>query len=343
MIYSKGDLIMKKIKLNMNENPYLPPPRVKEAAQKGLTLLNRYTTPQDLEVLQDRIAHYANVPKKHIILSPGSDLLVREIIHLFSANRKVIMVNPSFFPIASQTKKRVKKLLRIQLHPPNFELDSSLIINEIKDTPSLIIIDNPNNPTGKILLNHKMVTSVLEHQNALLVIDEAYYEFSQVTYGDLVESHPNLAVVRTLDKAFSLAGVRIGYLIAGDIFLSGFSTFFMYLPQVTLYSTLEALNDSEYIYTNINRIIQERNRMKQELEHFGISVISSDTNFLLMKIKHPEIVEELEKRGILVSDISQYWLPGYTRVSIGTPQDNDIFLSNLKEILGPSQNDVVKQ
>ncbi|MHA1674068.1 MAG: pyridoxal phosphate-dependent aminotransferase [Promethearchaeota archaeon] len=254
-------------------------------------------------------------------------------MHLFSANRKIIMVNPSFFPIASQAKKSVTKLLRIQLRPPNFELDSSLIINEIKDTPSLIIIDNPNNPTGKILLNYKMVTSILEHQNALLVIDEAYYEFSQVTYGDLVESHPNLAVVRTLDKAFSLAGVRIGYLIASDIFLSGFSTFYMYLPQVTLYRTLEALNDSEYIHPNINHIIQERNRIKRELEQFGISVISSDTNFLLMKIKHPEIVEELEKRGILVSDISQYWLPGYIRVSIGTPQDNDIFLSNLKDIL----------
>ncbi|MHA1688893.1 MAG: aminotransferase class I/II-fold pyridoxal phosphate-dependent enzyme, partial [Promethearchaeota archaeon] len=205
-----------------------------------------------------------------------------------------------------------------------------------KDTPTLIIIDNPNNPTGKILLNHKMVTSILEYKNALLVIDEAYYEFSQVTYGDLVESHPNLAVVRTLDKAFSLAGVRIGYLIAGDIFLSEFSTFFMYLPQVTLYSALEALKNPEYIYPNINRIIQERNRMKRELEQFGISVFSSDTNFLLMKIKHPKIVEELEKRGILVSDISQYWLPGYIRVSIGTPQENDIFLSNLKEILSSS-------
>ncbi|MHA1726810.1 MAG: pyridoxal phosphate-dependent aminotransferase [Promethearchaeota archaeon] len=327
---------MKIIKLNMSENPYLPPPRVKEAAQKGLALLNRYTNPQDLDVLRDKIAHYANVSKKHIILSPGSDLLLREIIHLFSANRKVIMVNPSFFPIASHAKKKVKKLLRIQLRPPNFELDSSLIINEIKDTPTLIIIDNPNNPTGKILLNHKMVTSILEYKNALLVIDEAYYEFSQVTYGDLVESHPNLAVVRTLDKAFSLAGVRIGYLIAGDIFLSEFSTFFMYLPQVTLYSALEALKNPEYIYPNINRIIQERNRMKRELEQFGISVFSSDTNFLLMKIKHPKIVEELEKRGILVSDISQYWLPGYIRVSIGTPQENDIFLSNLKEILSSS-------
>ena len=317
----------------MNEIPYPPPQRVQEAAQKSLSRLNRYTSPKDLDLLRERIADYSNVAKKHIFVSAGSELLLREIIHSFSMGRKVIMVYPSFFPISQCAKKFITKLVRIQLQPPAFTLNYQIIANEIKNDPVLIIIDNPNNPTGKILLDKKMVKNILQNKNVLLVIDEAYYEFSNVSFADMVESHPNLAVVRTLDKVFGLAGARIGYLIAGNTFLDAFSTFFMYLPQSTLYSALEVMKDFGYIKENIERITTERNRMIQKLEALKIQVFPSVTNFLLMKTNYYHIVEKLEKQGVLVSDISNYWLPGYFRVSIGTPKENDIFLDTLEDIL----------
>jgi len=199
--------MLNEIKLNMNEMPYLPPREIIKAAQKGLSNLNRYANPKDLELLREFLADYSGVSKKNIILSAGSDPLLREIIHVFSRWRKVIMVNPSFFPTVQCTKEFVIKLIKIQLRPPEFNLNADIITNEINE-PSLVIIDNPNNPTGKILIDREMAKIILENKNALLVVDEAYYEFSGATFADMVKEHPNLSVVRTLDKAFGLAGAR---------------------------------------------------------------------------------------------------------------------------------------
>ena len=324
--------MLNEIKLNMNEMPYPPPKEVIEAAQKGLSNLNRYANPKDLELLRELLADYSGVPKKYIILSAGSDLLLREIIHLFSRGRKVVMVNPSFFPTAQCAKEFVTKLIKIQLKPPEFNLNADIITNETNE-PSIVIIDNPNNPTGKILMDREMVETILENKNALLVVDEAYYEFSGVTFADMVEEHSNLSVVRTLDKAFGLAGARIGYLIAGEDFLDAFSTFYAFLPQSSLYSAMEAVKDPSYIKKNIELTIKERKRVSKELEKIGFQVYPSTTNFLLIKTNIPSVARELKDKGILVFDLSNQWLPGYIRVSMGTPKENNIFLSSMKEIL----------
>ena len=324
--------MLNEIKLNMNEMPYLPPREVIEAAQKGLSNLNRYANPKDLELLREFLADYSGVSKKHIILSAGSDPLLREIIHVFSRGRKVIMVNPSFFPTVQCAKEFATKLIKIQLRPSEFNLETDVITNETNE-PSLVIVDNPNNPTGKILIDKEMTETILENKNVLLVVDEAYYEFSGVTFADMVENHPNLSVVRTLDKAFGLAGARIGYLIAGENFLDAFSTFFTFLPQSSLYAAIEAMRHPSYIKKNIERTIKERERVSKELEKIGFQVYPSTTNFLLIKTNMPDVARELKDRGILVFDISNQWLPGYIRVSMGTPKENNIFLSSMKEIL----------
>ena len=316
----------------MNEMPYLPPKEVIEAAQKGLSNLNRYTNPKELELLREFLADYSDVSKRHIILSAGSDFLLREIIHVFSRGRKVIMVNPSFFPTVQCAKEFATKLIKIQLRPSEFNLETDVITNETNE-PSLVIVDNPNNPTGKILIDKEMTETILENKNVLLVVDEAYYEFSGVTFADMVENHPNLSVVRTLDKAFGLAGARIGYLIAGENFLDAFSTFFTFLPQSSLYAAIEAMRHPSYIKKNIERTIKERERVSKELEKIGFQVYPSTTNFLLIKTNMPDVARELKDRGILVFDISNQWLPGYIRVSMGTPKENNIFLSSMKEIL----------
>jgi histidinol-phosphate aminotransferase len=242
------------------------------------------------------------------------------------------MVNPSFFPTAQCAKEFVAKLIKIQLRPPEFNLNADIITNETNE-PSIVIIDNPNNPTGKILMDREMAEAILENKNALLVVDEAYYEFSGVTFADMVEEYTNIAVVRTLDKAFGLAGARIGYLIAGEDFLDAFSTFYAFLPQSSLYSAMEAVKDPSYIKKNIESIIKERERVSKELEKMGFQVYPSITNFLLIKTNIPDVARELKDREILVFDLSNQWRPGYIRVSIGTSKENDIFLSSIKEIL----------
>ena len=189
--------MLNEIKLNMNEMPYLPPMEVIEAAKKGLSKLNRYADPEDLELLRGLLADYSDVARKHIILSAGSDLLLREVIHVFSSGKKVIMVNPSFFPTAQCAKEFVTKLIKIQLRPPEFNLDTDIITNETNE-PCLVIIDNPNNPTGTIIPQQDIL-EILDTGLPVLM-DEAYYEFSGQTVAPLVGRYENLMVLRTFSK-----------------------------------------------------------------------------------------------------------------------------------------------
>ena len=323
---------MNEIKLNMNEMPYPPSRKVLEAAQRGLSNLNRYANPKDLELLRELLAEYSGVSKRHVILSPGSDLLLKEIICTLAKGRNVIVVSPSFFPTVQAAKQFATKLIRIRLRPPEFNLNLEHLINELKE-PCLLIIDSPNNPTGKILLDKRKTEAIIKNKKVLLVIDEAYYEFSGITFADMVEEHANLAIVRTLDKGFSLSGARIGYMIAGDDFLDNFSTFYPFLPQPSLYAAIEAMRNPSYIKKNIELVIKEKERVSKKLEETKLQVYPSSTNFLLIKTKIPDVARELKDRGIVVFDLSSQWLSGYIRVSVGTPKENDIFLSKIREIL----------
>ena len=273
-------MLKKSVKLNMNEVPYLPPKEIIEAAQKGLTNLNRYSDPEDLEQLRGLLADYCAVPKKHIIPGSGSDLLLREAIHTLSGGRKIVMVNPSFLPTVQAAKQFATKLVGIRLSPPDFDLNVDLLLDQLQE-PCLLIIDNPNNPTGKILLNRQVVASIVENTDALLVVDEAYYEFSEMTFVDMVHDHPNLAITRTMDKAFSLAGARIGYMVAGEAFFEAFSSFYMLLPRAGLFAAIAAVQNPAYMRRNVGRVIAERERVWNTLNESAIQVYPSTTNFLL--------------------------------------------------------------
>jgi histidinol-phosphate aminotransferase len=165
-------MLKEPIKLNMNEVPYPPPKEIIAAAQKGLTNLNRYADPEDVERLRGLLADYSGVPKKHIILSSGLDSLLRESIHTHAKGRKIIMVSPSFLPIVQAARQFATKLVSIRLSPPDFELDFDLLLDQLK-APCLLIIDNPNNPTGQVLLDHQRMESIVDNTDTLLVVDEA--------------------------------------------------------------------------------------------------------------------------------------------------------------------------
>ncbi len=319
------------IKLDMNEMPYLPPQEIMEAARKGLLNLNRYTDPEDIEQLRELLADYSGVPKEHIILGPGSDLLLREAIQTLSKGRKIIIVSPSFFPTVQTAKQFATKLISIRLSPPEFDLNFDLLIAELKET-CLVIIDNPNNPTGKILLDRPAVEAIIENKDAFFLIDEAYYEFSGVTFADMVQNRPNLAITRTMDKAFSLAGARVGYIIAGKAFLGAFSSFYTFLPQSSLRAAIEALKNPGYMKKNIHQAIKERKRVMRTLDKLDVQLFPSSTNFFLAMTKIPDVVRKLRDIGILISDLSNQLSSGFIRVSTGTREENDIFIAGYKKI-----------
>jgi histidinol-phosphate aminotransferase len=324
------------IRLDLNENPYPPPRNILEEARKGLREINRYCEPACLEELKRSIEEYTGVPERHIIVSPGSDMILREIIHIFSIDRKIIMLNPSFFPALECAKKYSRKMIKIHITPPEFNLNPEILLEEAKE-PSLVIIDNPNNPTGKEFLDRDLVTGLLDNENTLLVIDEAYYEFTGRTFSKLINKYSNLAITRTLDKGFSLAGLRVGYLLAGDKFLEGLSDYKAILPRPSVYAAIAALKEKQYMVGNVRRIISERERLLKELGKLGIEAYNSSANFILVRSDIIDLGEKLRMKGIAIRDLSTQWIPGYYRVSIGLPEENDILLEKLREITANDQ------
>ena len=313
------------IKLNMNENPYSPSKKVLKAAKLGINNINRYSELKYSNNLKKLLASYNNVSKERIILSPGSEFILREIIYIFSKGRKLIMTNPTFFPALEHAVKNAKKIIKYQLSPPEFKLNQKIILEELYE-PTLIIIENPNNPTGKILLNESFVEKILQNENALLLVDEAYYEFVKCTFIDLIEKYPNFAIARTMDKAFSLAGLRLGYFIAGDYFLTELYDFPKFLPTPVMFAAIEALKNLEYVNENIERIIGEKKRVENELEKLRVEIFPGKANFILIRCKIPNLAKKMIDKGIIISDLSINWLDGFYRVSIGLPEENNAFL-----------------
>ena len=319
------------INFHMNENPYSPARSIQKAAIKGLEKINRYSESKYLIELKELLGNYNNVPADRIVLSHGSDLLIREIINIFSKGRKIIMLSPSFFPVAQYALKQASRLTKIQISPPDFKLDRNLLLNELNE-PTLLIIDNPNNPTGKILIDDSLAEKVLQNKNSLLLVDEAYYEFSGQTFVGLIKKYPNLAIIRTMDKAFSLAGLRLGYLLAGGFFKDQFSDFPAFLSRPTLFAAIEALKNPEYLTINVNKILSEKARVEKELTKIGIQVFPGSTNFILIKSKLPDFGKKLLDSGIIIKDLSEEWLVGLYSISIGLPEENDTLLSIIKNI-----------
>ena len=319
------------MKLDSTEMPYPPPQDIIKAAKKGLEDINKYVTAEEWEPLFELLSKYSKIDKEYLFLSPGSDIIIKEAIDTFSRGKNIVTEYPSLPLNSKYISNSRKKLIKIRLNPPNFNLDPELLVNITKK--SLVVIENPNNPTGIDILNRKTLELILEDTDTLVIIDEAYYEFSGITFVDLVKKHPNLMVIRTLDKAFGLAGLRIGYAIAGDVFRHALQSLHFTLSRPSIYAAIEALKNIDYMQKNITIIIKERERIRKTLEKLGVKTYPSKTNFFLIKTGIYDLVDKLREKGVRVLDLSSIWLKGFIRVSVGTPEENDFFLASVEDII----------
>jgi histidinol-phosphate aminotransferase len=168
-----------------------------------------------------------------------------------------------------------------------------------------------------------------------LLIDESYYEFCHFSVIDMVKSHPNLIVTRSMSKAFGLAGLKVGYMIAGEAVLEAFSSLEIVLRPTapSVYAAIEALKDTRYIEENVALVNGERERVGRQASDIGVEAYSSGTNFLLMDTHTPDAARKLKELGVMVCDVSRQISSEFIRVSIGNEKENDLFLSALKQIV----------
>jgi len=321
------------IRLDKNEMPEPPPREIIEEVKLIIEQINRYTPPNEVNKLIELLSAYAKVPPESLVLSSGSDILIKEFIYLFSKGRQIIIADPTFFLISNTAQKTYSPIVKLRLKEPEFNLPLEPILDEV-NKPTLMVIDNPNNPTGNLLLNERDVKTLLENENIILLIDEAYFEFSRVGYADLIKDYENLAISRTLSKSFGLAGSGIGYLIAGELTQQRFSGLEIMLPYPSIIAGIQALKDRDYMVEFTKKINREKQRIMNSLSELGITIYPSYTNFLLIKTNIQDLPEKLEEKGILVSNLSHYSLSSeFIRVTIGSRMDNITFINILKEII----------
>lgn len=316
----------------MNEMYKSPPKEIINPVKESINKINRYTPQKVVNVLIEELSQYTNVPQESIVLSSGSDLIIKEFIFLFSNNRQIIIAEPTFIVINNSAQNADSSLIKIRLNKPDFKIPLEALINELS-TPSLIVFDNPNNPTGSLIITENDIKSILEHENIILLIDEAYFEFSKVSFIDLINDYPNLAILRTLSKSFGLAGSGIGFLIAGDLIRKKFQGLEIMLPYPSVIAGIEALRNQRYMINYVNEVETEKKRIMNLVSELGIEVYSSYTNFLLMKTKIQNISEKLAEKGVLVHDVSTQFGSEYFRVTIGSKNENNYFLDSLKNII----------
>ncbi|MFX1442394.1 MAG: pyridoxal phosphate-dependent aminotransferase [Promethearchaeota archaeon] len=320
------------IRLDKNEMPNPPPIEIIEKVKLSIGQLNRYTPQNEVTKFIDLLSDYANIPPESLILCSGSDILIKEFIYLFSRGRQIIIADPTFFLISNAAQKTSSHILKVRLKEPEFNFPLEPIVDEIKK-PTLMVIDNPNNPTGNLLLDEKDVKIILENENVILLVDEAYFEFSNVGFANLIKDYPNLAISRTLSKSFGLAGSGIGYLIAGELTQQRFSGLEIMLPYPSIIAGIQALKNRNYMLEFLNEVNQEKQRVMKLLSELGMSVYPSYTNFLLIKTKIPDLAQKLEKKGIYVSNLFHYSLSKeFIRASIGSKIENDSFIDTLRDM-----------
>lgn len=291
---------------------------------------NRYPEVTNSE-LRSKIAKYIGYKTENILVGNGSDEILDIIGKAFiEPIDKVLIPSPTFSLYSGITKIYSGIPLVIQL-TPGYGLPTDRLVSEAKNA-KMAIICSPNNPTG-VLYPEKEIRTILD-TGILVVLDEAYGEFSGYTGLPLINEYDNLIVLKTFSKAFGLAGIRTGYCVGSKTLIESMSKVILpYNLNIISTKTIEfAIDHEDFMKDSVNKIIENRKYLYAEMQKIkGINPIPSNANFILFEADNPrKIYEELLKRGIL---IRYFEGKKYLRVSVGTYENCVKFISDLKEIL----------
>ena len=347
------------IKLNTNENPYPPSPKVIEAIQKAAAeTLRLYPDPACAELREAAAARYG-LNAKQVFAGNGSDEILAFAFAAFYGNEKPILfpdITYSFYPVYAELWGMPYKTIPLT---EDFSIDINPYLEMIaQGKTSGIIFSNPNAPTGMALSfdEVKKIAEAAKKKNQVLVVDEAYIAFTESespsqknlapqaclgTALSLINDFPNILIVRTFSKEASLAGLRVGFALGSEELIEGLfrihDSFNSYtMDRLALAGAKAALEDASY-YDEINRrIIATRLRLSQKLKALGFKVLPSQANFIFAsppRKSGTEFFASLRERGILVRHFNKPRIAGFLRITIGTDEEMDTLLNACEEII----------
>ncbi|MET9922086.1 histidinol-phosphate transaminase [Streptomyces sp. NPDC059605] len=335
------------VRLNTNENPYPLPEelvdRIAERVREAARDLNRYPD-RDAVELRTELARYLTRTAGHEVgpaevwAANGSNEVLQQLLQAFGGpGRTAIGFEPSYSMHALIARGTGTGWIS---GPRNedFTIDVEAARRVITERrPDIVFITSPNNPTGTAV-DADTVLALYEAAQAakpsMVVVDEAYGEFShRPSLLPLIEGRPNMVLSRTMSKAFGAAGLRLGYLAADPAVVDAVQLVRLpyHLSSITQATALAALEHTDTLLAYVDRLKGERDRIVAELRALGYEVVDSDANFVQFG-RFPDshtVWQQILDRGVLVRDNG---VPGWLRVSAGTPAENDAFLDAVREL-----------
>ena len=327
-------------RMNTNETPYAPPAALVDEVASELkdVALNRYPD-RDAVRLYGALSDRASWPVDGLWIANGSNEV---FLHLFlgfgGPGRSVVVFEPTY-SLHSLIPRIASTRVIEGARDDDFEVDLDAAVDIVRThRPDIVIVCSPNNPTG-VCEPESTVRALLEEAPGLVVVDEAYGEFAGDGYSvrRLLDDHPNLILVKTFSKAWRLAGVRIGYMLAAPGIVADLARVRLpyHLSSITQIVGEAALRHADETLELVRSVVDERDRVSVELQAMGIKVYPSHANFILFEVDDPDRVwDDLLQRDILVR---RY--PGIARlerclrVTAGLPEETDAFLNAMREVL----------
>lgn len=324
------------IKLNTNESPFPPSPKVMECLnEKEAENLRLYSDPES-DILVNSIVNYYGVDKENVMVTNGSDEALAFIFcGFFDKNREVCFpdITYGFYPVFCQ-------FADLKINEIPLKEDFTLDIEAFENSEKNVVIANPNAPTGIAVTVDDIRKITAKNKDRLVVVDEAYVDFGTYSCVSLIKEFDNLIVVQTFSKSRSLAGARLGVVFACPTLISDLKAVkYSFNPynvnRLTERIGAAAVNDAFYFDNCRAAIMKNRAFTARELKKIGFEVLPSNANFLFArheKIGGEELYKNLKKRGILVRHFDKDRIRDFIRITIGTENDMKEFLKAVEEI-----------
>lgn len=326
------------IKLNTNENPYPPSPKVTDAITGAANADLRLYPDPTCDVLVQAAANYYGLSAEQVFAGNGSDeILAFAFAAFFDPAKKLLFpdITYSFYKVYA-------KLYGLQTELIPLDEQFNVQVEAYHSDNGGIIIPNPNAPTAQLLPLADIRTLLESNPNQAVIIDEAYIDFGGQSAVELIKDYPNLLVVQTLSKSRSLAGLRVGFAFGSKELIEGLNriknSFNSYtLDRLALAGAVASFEDDDYFRETTAKVIATRERVTEQLLAIGFKVTDSKANFVFIShkaIAAKDIFQQLRDKGVLVRYFDQPRIHEYLRVSIGTDEEMDAFIQAVQEIVG---------
>ena len=327
------------VKLDQNENPYELPQELKEEVTRRVLARPWGRYPEFVPTSTTRaVAKFTGWSEDGILIGNGSnELILAGLSVILGTSRKAVIPQPTFTLYKLLSTVFQSDITTVPLKPADFSFDVDALAEASKDA-AVTVICSPNNPTGTVLESAGL-EHILKTTNGLVFLDEAYHEFSGQTALKILPSYPNLIVLRTFSKAMSMAGLRFGYLMAHpEVAKEIHKAKLPYNVNVFTLAAAELVLERPGILNEaIQTLVAQRQRLIQEVrKRPGVEAFDSRANFFLIRTPKNarDLFDAIYAQGVLVRDVSSYpMLDRVLRVTAGTPEENDRFLSALDKAL----------